>query len=152
MNCGNNEDPARWRWIAALGLACASTAAQGAPAEWPANLTNPAAQAGDVVLPMPCGGSMAFRRVDVPSADALDDRRVQLGSPEPRFAYVENTRSEYVGGGFVDPSVKNQHYYLMGKYEVTQLQYDAMMSATRSRLARTGRTLTRHCGPSSREP
>jgi hypothetical protein len=130
MNCGNN-DPARWGWITLLALACPSAAvAQGASTAWPANLTNPAAQADDIVLPMPCGGAMAFRRVNVPSADALDDRRVQLGSPEPRFAYAENTRSEYVGGGFVDPKVKNQRYYLIGKYEVTQLQYDAMMSAT----------------------
>jgi hypothetical protein len=89
---------------------------------------------------------MAFRRVNVPSTDALDDRRVQLGSPEPRFAYSENTRSDYVGGGFVDPKVKNQHYYLIGKYEVTQLQYDAMMSAScppvndEGRLPKTGIT------------
>ena len=145
MSCGNS-DPARFGWIALLVLACGSARAQGASAPWPANLTNPAAQADDVVLPLPCGGAMAFRRVNVPSADALDDRRVQLGSPEPRFAYAENTRSAYVGGGFVDPKVKNQRYYLIGKYEVTQLQYDAVMSPTcptvkpEGRLPKTGIT------------
>ncbi|KGF78065.1 hypothetical protein IA69_32720, partial [Massilia sp. JS1662] len=93
---------------------------------WPAELVNPAAAAEDVLLPMPCGGTMAFRRVNIPSADALDDRRVQLGSPEPRFSYVENSRSDYVGGGFVDAKSKNQRYYLIGKYEVTRLQFDAL--------------------------
>jgi hypothetical protein len=144
MNCGNSDG--RWALVAALVLAWTNAAAQGTPAPWPATLTNPAAQPDDVVLPMPCGGAMAFRRVNVPSTDALDDRRVQLGSPEPRFAYSENTRSEYVGGGFTDAKVKNQRYYLIGKYEVTQLQYDAMMSAAcppvndEGRLPKTGIT------------
>jgi hypothetical protein len=126
MSCVNNE------CTRAALLAGAVLLAQGASAQapWPAALTNPAAQPDDVVLPMPCGGAMAFRRVNVPSADALDDRRVQLGNPEARFAYAENTRSDYVGGGFADPKAKNQRYYLIGKYEVTQLQYDALASAT----------------------
>jgi hypothetical protein len=127
-------------------LALLATAAQ-AQAPWPAAQSNPAAQPDDVVLPMPCGGAMAFRRVNIPSADALDDRRVQLGSPEPRFAYAENTRSDYVGGGFADPKAKNQRYYLMGKYEVTQLQYDALAATCptvkdESRLPKTGVTWT----------
>lgn len=97
-----------------------------APAAWPANQVNPKAANGDVLLPMPCGGSMAFRRVNIPSADALDDRRVQLGGTEAKFAYAEGTRTDYVGGGFTDPQTKNQRYYLIGKYEVTRLQYDAV--------------------------
>lgn len=72
---------------------------------------------------------MAFRRISIPGADPLDDRRVQLGNPEPRFAYAENARSDYVGGGFADPKAKNQRYYLIGKYEVTRLQFDALAGA-----------------------
>jgi hypothetical protein len=120
MSCANSEVRAL---IATLAVAAGAAAAQQ---PWPANLVNPQAAADDIVLPMPCGGAMAFRRVNVPSADALDDRRVELGNPEPRFAYAENTRVAYVGGGFVDPKIKNQRYYLIGKYEVTQLQYDAL--------------------------
>lgn len=104
--------------------ACASAA--WSQAKWPGNLFNPQAKPDDVVLPMACGGAMAFRRVNVPAADALDDRRVQLGNADSRFAYAENTRSEYVGGGFSDAKQKSQRYYLIGKYEVTRLQFDAL--------------------------
>lgn len=123
---------------ACAGLLALASAAAWAQAAWPAAQTNPAAKPDDVVLPMPCGGAMAFRRVNIPSTDALDDRRVQLGNPEARFAYAENTRSDYVGGGFVDSKVKNQRYYLIGKYEVTQLQYDAL-SGTCPALKEEGR-------------
>jgi len=109
------------------GLLLAALAGSGlAQASWPAEQGNPKPMPDDVLLPMPCGGTMAFRRINVPSADALDDRRVQLGNPDARFAYSENARSDYVGGGFVDPKAKNQRYYLLGKYEVTKLQFDAL--------------------------
>ncbi|WP_162241866.1 SUMF1/EgtB/PvdO family nonheme iron enzyme [Pseudorhodoferax sp. Leaf267] len=112
---------------------------------WPANLVNPQASPDDLSLPMPCGGAMVFRRVNIPSADALDDRRVQLGGAEPRFAYAENPRSDYVGGGFVDTKTKNQRYYLIGKYEVTQLQFDALAdkcptASAEGRMPKTGVT------------
>ena len=126
-----------WRpSLAAAALALFGGIAH-AQAPWPPAQSNPAAQPDDVLLPMPCGGAMAFRRVNIPSTDALDDRRVQLGNPEPRFAYAENTRSDYVGGGFADPKAKNQRYYLIGKYEVTQLQYDALSATCPAARART---------------
>jgi formylglycine-generating enzyme required for sulfatase activity len=103
-----------------------ASAASYAQAPWPANLYNPQATAGDVVLPMPCGGAMTFRPVYVPSANALDDRRIQIGNPDARFAYAENTRSDYVAGGFTDPKQKSQRYFLIGKYEVTTLQFEAL--------------------------
>jgi len=120
MNCVTRE-----RVLLCLFL-LASAATARAQTPWPAAQFNPMAQPDDVLLPMPCGGSMAFRRVNIPSADPLDDRRVQLGNPETRFAFAENTRSDYVGGGFVDTKTKNLRYYLIGKYEVTQLQFDAL--------------------------
>lgn len=107
--------------IAAAGMPCDARA----QAAWPAAAFNPAAVADDVILPMPCGGSMAFRRVVIPSADALDDKRVQLGGADPRHAYAESSRTEYVAGGFSDTKVRNQRYYLIGKYEVTQMQFEA---------------------------
>ncbi len=112
--------------VVSLGVDAAGMAQAQTPAAWPANLVNPKPASGDLVLPMPCGGSMVFRRVNIPSADALDDRRVQLGSNEPRFAYAEGTRTDYVGGGFADAQARNQRYYLIGKYEVTRLQFDAL--------------------------
>jgi formylglycine-generating enzyme required for sulfatase activity len=116
-----------------------------AQAPWPANLWNPQAAADDIVLPMPCGGSLALRRVNVPSANALDDRRIQIGSSEARFAYAENTRTQYVAGGFTDPKQKNQRYFLIGKYEITTLQFDALSGTCpavneQGRLPKTGLT------------
>jgi hypothetical protein len=126
-NAGKNSSGNRCRAaLAAAALALSAAGAAHAQSPWPARLYNPQASADDVLLPLPCGGAMAFRRVNVPSADALDDRRVQLGNAEPRFAYAENTRSDYVGGGFSDAKAKNQRYYLIGKYEVTKLQFDAL--------------------------
>ena len=128
MSFGKREN-ARGRCLAALICAgvstCAGAAASG-QAPWTANLYNPQATAGDVVLPMPCGGAMTLRPVYVPSANALDDRRIQIGSPDARFAYTENTRTEYVAGGFTDAKQKSQRYFLIGKYEVTALQFDAL--------------------------
>ena len=120
--------PALQRVLRLVLPAAAAMAAFAAPAQtkWPANLFNPQAQPDDLVLPMPCGGSMAFRRVNVPAADALDDRRVQIGNADQRFAYAENSRSEYVGGGFTDTKQKSQRYFLMAKYELTTLQYEAL--------------------------
>lgn len=123
MNCVNSK-------LAGTVVLClallASASAAGASEKWPENLFNPRPAKGDVVLPMPCSGSMVFRQVSVPSVDTLDDRRIQLGGNEPRYAYAENARQEYIGGGFTDNKVKNQRYYLMAKYELTQLQFDAL--------------------------
>lgn len=147
MNCVTIESTTAGLRRTALAAFLLLPAVAPAQAPWPPAQSNPAAAAGDVLLPMPCGGAMAFRRVNIPSADVLDDRRVQLGSPEARFAYAENTRSEYVGGGFVDTAAKNQRYYLIGKYEVTQLQYDSLGAncpavKEEGRLPKTGITWT----------
>ncbi|MBI5258337.1 MAG: SUMF1/EgtB/PvdO family nonheme iron enzyme [Burkholderiales bacterium] len=132
MNCENTEHssgrPGAHRRMLLCAITLLASGAARAQAPWPAALYNPAPQADDVVLPMPCGGSMVFRRVAVTSADALDDRRAQLGNPDARFSYVENVRTDYIGGGFTDPKAKAQRYYLIGKYEVTQLQFDALGS------------------------
>src|SRR4051812_36446580 len=129
MSFGKREGAGRRRrfvrYVCAVALACASACVQ-AQAPWPANLYNPQATAGDIVLPMPCGGSMTLRPVYVPGANALDDRRIQIGNPDAKFAYAENTRTDYVGGGFTDTKQKSQRYFLIGKYEITTLQFDAL--------------------------
>ena len=151
MNCANRDPAILALWRRVLGVAAGVLAgglwlpAALAQTPWPVAQFNPAARPDDVLLPMPCGGAMAFRRVNIPSADVLDDRRVQMGNPDPRFAYAENTRSDYVGGGFVDPKVKHQRYYLIAKYELTQMQYDALSTSCpqvkdESRLPKTGLT------------
>lgn len=126
MSCVKSRDGVPLPCLVAAASLLAWCGSVGAQAAWPAARFNPKPLADDVVLPMPCGGSMAFRRVSVPGADMLDDRRIQLGNTDARFAYAENSRSDYVAGGFSDAKQKNQRYYLMGKYEVTREQFDAL--------------------------
>lgn len=115
----------RW-WCAAalLGLLAGGPALAAEPA-WPERLYNPQKAEGDLVLPMPCGGAVAFRRVELPADGPLGDRRVQLGGPDEKVAYAESPRPAYVGGGFTEAGRKGVRAYYIGKYEVTQAQLRA---------------------------
>lgn len=100
-------------------------------ADWETRQWNPKPAEGDVDLPMPCGGHMAFRMVTVPTGEAgggpLDDRQVTLGQSDPETDYMEHSRKDNLAGGL---EAKNgRRYYLIGKYEVTADQYAAVMAA-----------------------
>ena len=124
-------------FVAALGL----LPTLGAQAGWDANFFNPKAARDDVVLPMPCGGAMVLRKAVIPASGPLDDYRVAVGGSDEDAAYIEHTRPTYIAGGLTQ---KDGRFYLMGKYEVTELQYAAVMSAScpepsmKLRLPRTG--------------
>jgi formylglycine-generating enzyme required for sulfatase activity len=96
---------------------------------WPTAAYNPRQDDGDLVLPLPCGGAMAFRRIDTPAGDGpLDDRTITLGSPEVATGAVEYLhRTNLVGpfGGGREP-----HHFFMAKYEVTRAQYEALRNPT----------------------
>ncbi|MDO8607613.1 MAG: SUMF1/EgtB/PvdO family nonheme iron enzyme [Phaeospirillum sp.] len=93
---------------------------------WEEKFYNPKPDKDDLVLPMPCGGAMVFRRVVVPGAGLLDDRRVVLGGDDERFDIAERTRQEYVMGGFSVPKKPEERHFWLAKYEVSQLQSAAM--------------------------
>jgi formylglycine-generating enzyme required for sulfatase activity len=121
--------------LALLGAACApvGTAAQQRPTvTWPAIEWNPNPTGDDVVIPLPCGGAMAFRRVFTSGAysDAeqslLEDQKVVLGATEEDIPAVGYLRTDYVSGPFEDRD--RARYYLMGKYEVSVRQYAAVMT------------------------
>lgn len=114
----------RVRALLLLGLLGAAPASAAEPG-WPERLYNPQKAEGDLVLAMPCGGAMAFRRVELPADGPLGDRRVQLGGTDDKVAYAESTRADYVGGGFSEPGRKGVRAYFIGKYEVTQAQLAA---------------------------
>lgn len=110
--------------FAALLLLAAPAAAQ---APWPQDFTNPRAAEGDLMLPMPCGGAMAFRPVETPAGPgALDDRPVTLGTADPAGGVAEFARREAVAGPFVQDG-RDVALYWIGKYEVTRDQYAAVM-------------------------
>ncbi len=98
--------------------------AHAADTPWPAKLFNPNALDDDVVLPMPCGGSMVFRKIAVPGGGMLDDYQMTIGGADPNYAYSEYSRAGAIDGPFKDGA--SGRYYLLSKYETTQLQYDAL--------------------------
>ena len=101
-----------------LALACATTGAQ----TWSEQSYNPKAAQGDLILPMPCSGAMAFRRVNVPSAGLLDDFKITLGSLEEARGFAEYRRVTWLAGGFGGGFGSGERHYYIGKYEVTRMQ------------------------------
>ncbi len=141
---------------AALALILAAPAPAdeaAAPAAAPDPLYDPKPLPDDVELPMPCGGRMLLRYVYVLAKSALDDREVNLGYPftqdEPgyRQGFVAGYRRGHVNGQFEagdlpagwrqriapqlpapgDGGLKPMLYFI-GKYEVTQQQYKAVLA------------------------
>lgn len=119
--------PALWVWLLlaalALGIAARRSDAVTAAA-WPRADYNPHPLADDVILPMPCGGAMVFRKVLIPSDGPLGDRLVRLGSPDGERGSIEGSRPASVAGSF--SAGATGRYYLIGKYEVSRLQYEAL--------------------------
>ena len=105
-----------------------SAVAQAAP--WDEKYYNPKPAEGDVVLPMPCEGAMVFRRVAVPVSGPLDDMRVVVGQEAEEWGYIEHKRPEFIAGSFTDSKAGSSRYYLMAKYELNKLQYQALTEAT----------------------
>ncbi|MFI4999462.1 MAG: SUMF1/EgtB/PvdO family nonheme iron enzyme [Reyranellales bacterium] len=122
--------------LPAAVLAQAPQPPAGAPAATPAiawerDDWNPAAKPDDIVLPLPCKGAIAFRKVvtgpprQAGKGNELEDRLVTLGGADDPIPYVGYLHSDFIAGGFFAPD--GQRYYLIGKYEVTVEQYEAVM-------------------------
>lgn len=117
--------------------------------------TNPNPSEMDIVLPMPGGGQMVFRHVCVPASGYLGDLRLDLGCTDcsrPDLAFMEARRRAYLTGAFrledlpqawrdklsqcakkgdgrcPNPEDKTAKgfYYLIGKYEVSRQQWEAI--------------------------
>ena len=95
---------------------------------WPEAFWNPAPLRDDLVLPLPCGGRMAFRPVETPMGEGpLADRAVTLGQAETGADYAEFPRRAHIAGPFEQGG---KRLYWLGKYEVTRDQYAAVMDAS----------------------
>lgn len=97
-----------------------------AQSEWDERLYNPMPLEDDVILPMPCGGAMAFRPIHVPAGQPLDDFPVQVGQDGTGWGYVEQTRPAFISGSFSDDAGAASRHYLLAKYELTELQFEAL--------------------------
>lgn len=107
---------------AGLGIALAAHA----QSDWDERLYNPSPLEDDVILPMPCGGAMAFRQIHVPASQPLDDFPVQVGQDGTGWGYVEQTRPAFISGSFSGDDGSASRHYLLAKYELTDLQYEAL--------------------------
>jgi hypothetical protein len=95
---------------------------------WETRWFNPNLAADDVTLPLPCGGRMVFRPIDVlAGAGPLDDKPLTMGSPDQGqgLGYADFIRGAFLAAPFPIPGGQGRRYYL-GKYDVTHDQYDAM--------------------------
>lgn len=95
---------------------------------WDSNLYNPKPSKDDVILPMPCDGSLVMKKVFTPTNKPLDDVKVVLGSNQKELGFAEYATPNYISGSFSDSG--NERYFLIGKYELTALQYQAVMNDT----------------------
>ncbi len=95
-------------------------------AEWDPRWFNPQPAEGDFILPLPCGGAMAFRPVDVPSGPGpLDDRALILGQADTELGYSDYLRGAFLAAPFPIPGGSGRRFYI-GKYDVTQDQFAAL--------------------------
>ncbi len=92
---------------------------------WDQKFYNPQADNEDIILPMPCDGAMAFRKVSVPVSRPMDDYLINIGGTDEDWDFVEYSHPAYIAGSFSDHA--GNSYYLIGKYEINQLQYAAVM-------------------------
>ena len=113
-------------WILMVPGAAPAYAQSVAQTTWNPRFYDPAGDA-DLVLPLPCGGAMAFQRVDtpVPADNPITDRAVQLGLGDTAAGYVDYLRRAYVRGGFNDETGGAAHYFI-GRYELTSDQFAAL--------------------------
>jgi formylglycine-generating enzyme required for sulfatase activity len=115
-------------WIAAA-LQTTVTEARTDAGEWDQRYWNPKPMADDVVLPMPCGGRIAFRKVTLRSTGWLDDTRFEVGLNDPAVGWKEDRRFEYIAGAFTGTGESRQRSFLLAKYETTVGQWQALSGA-----------------------
>jgi len=134
------------------GPSASAPAAEPAPQASPADY-NPKPLPDDVSLPLPCGGEMVFRHAYILARGTLDDREISLGYPfsegDPGYqqSFISGYRRDFINGQFVvedlprdwqsriaptlpvrqDDELLKPMLYFVGKYEVTERQYQQVM-------------------------
>ncbi len=101
---------------------------------------NPVPSSGDISLPMPCDMSMIFKIVGVPAKGFLWDMSTRFGYDNAQSedrAYYDSRHTATLAAPFAKGDLPKAWqkqtpsgdflYYLIGKYEVTGLQWDAIM-------------------------
>lgn len=112
-------------------LLCAAPSAPLAQEAWPQDIYDPAGAEEALLLPLPCGGKIALTRVATgpmdPQLGRLDDLAINMGRAVERSrGFLEFRRPEYLAGSLTDAAT-GERFYLIGTYEVTVAQYQAVM-------------------------
>lgn len=108
-----------------------------------ADACDPKPAADDILLPMPCGLNMAFKLVAVPAKGLLWDMPMRPGvddSANTSRAFYDRRYNTTLSGAFtledlppdwrrLAPRGQN-YFYLVAKYEVSNLQWQAVMDAS----------------------
>lgn len=106
---------------------------------------NPRSQKDDILLPMPCGLEMVLRAVAVPVSSPLRDKTFRMGivnTSDNGRNFYERQFDGHISAPFsIDDlpakwraliggkNVAGDKYYFVGKYEVSRLQWQAIMDA-----------------------
>ncbi len=120
-----------------------NTAHAALKAKGSASLTeayNPNPSSTDILLPMPCNMKMAFKIVAVPAQGFLWDMKTRLGQDEAlndQRGFYDSSYTASISAPFdlvdLPPAWQkiapngNFFYYFIGKYEISGLQWDAIM-------------------------
>ena len=81
----------------------------------------------DYSWPFPCNGAIAFQRVDTPTeANWLTDTQHRFGAPGAYYPGSDFIRHEPLVGSLSDDGVPDQRYFLIGAYEITEMQQKAL--------------------------
>jgi len=111
-----------YKWLAIVATALAAHSASAAD-PWDKKNWDPGEPVEHQLdIPLPCGGQMAFVRVDTPTGNLgpLSDRQIVIGGAQEETGYLDYFRTAYVRGSFTKaPNV----FFYMAKYEVTQDQW-----------------------------
>ena len=99
-------------------------ASNGAAAD-SAEAFNPKPAADDVLIPLPCGGEMALRKIYTANAAKLQDKSFMAGSTQGEALIAQAPNHRYIQGSFHDAE---GYYYLIGKYELTTYQAQLLKS------------------------
>lgn len=107
-----------------------------------ADACNPQPASDDITLPMPCGLAMTFKLVAVPSRGFLWDMPMRPGvddSANAERAFYDRRFNAALSGPFALADLPkgwqklapqgNNYFYLIAKYEVSNLQWRAVMGA-----------------------
>ncbi len=102
---------------------------------------NPVPASQDIILPMPCNMGMVFRAVGVPAKGFLWDMTTRFGQDDASAVergYYDSRHTTALAAPFARHDLPlpwqgmmpsdDLYYYFMGKYEVSTLQWDAVMT------------------------